>query len=746
MDDKQLISLNWKFKEGFEESYIINSNYGDFESIHLPHNVKTIPYNYFSDCDMLGEYTYVKELKIGQEAEGKRIILEFEGVMTYFDLYVNGNKVGSHKGGYTKALMDITKEVKFGQVNTVVMMVDTNEREDIPPFGKVIDYMTYGGIYRDVHMHTVNNLYIENVLYKYEVSEDNKIIASPELIIHNHGKACRGAVEIEVKDSEDKVVSTHKCDFAIEEGKDTYKLESYELSDINLWDLETPFLYTVKIILSKNEEITDIHTVRTGFRKIAATAHGFYLNDRKVKIVGLNRHQSFPYVGYAMGNRAQRKDADILKDEIGLNTVRTSHYPQSVHFLDRCDEIGLLVFEEIPGWQYVSKENQEFRRVVLEDVKSMILTDFNHPSIFTWGVRLNESLDDDELYTKTNDLARELDSSRPTSGVRCVENSNLLEDIYTMNDFIHWGDEEVLRDQREITGLPYKVPYMVTEYGGHIYPTKKFDNEHRLIEHCKRHARVQSQMMLRDDIMGAIGWCAFDYNTHRDFGSGDKICYHGVMDMFRIPKFAAHVYGSQVDPAKKIVIEPATYFSRGEKNRGMVMPILIMTNCDYIELVIGDEVRGQFFPSGNYAGLKHAPVIIDIPHGDWGDRWRGGEFVGYIDGKRVGSKEYVADTYVADLKAVIDDRELLNTEVDTTRVTCTFVDQIGNLIPYYNGIIQVETEGDLEVIGPKTISVIGGSIAFWVKTKANLQEGSAKIMVKSLNTEIEDKVFHIKLI
>ena len=145
-----------------------------------------------------------------------------------------------------------------------------------------------------------------------------------------------------------------------------------------------------------------------------------------------------------MPKSAQMKDADILKYDLSLNIARTSHYPQSKHFLNRCDEIGLLVFEEIPGWQHIG--GQEFKENTLKNVEAMIKRDFNHPSIIIWGVRINESLDDHDLYVKTNELARKLDPTRPTGGVRYLHNSEFLEDVYTFNDFIHSGENQALSD------------------------------------------------------------------------------------------------------------------------------------------------------------------------------------------------------------------------------------------------------------------------------------------------------------
>ena len=199
------------------------------------------------------------------------------------------------------------------------------------------------------------------------------------------------------------------------------------LKGIGLWSLKQPKLYQLSCVLLKDGQEIDRYALRMGFRDIRFTAEGFFLNGERIQLTGLNRHQAYPYVGYAMPGRVQRRDADILKDELGLNCVRTSHYPQSRHFLDRCDEIGLMVFEEIPGWQHVGDE--AWQQQVLLDVEQMIISHRNHPSIFLWGVRVNESQDHHELYTRSNARARALDPTRPTGGARFIPNSELLEDV-----------------------------------------------------------------------------------------------------------------------------------------------------------------------------------------------------------------------------------------------------------------------------------------------------------------------------
>ncbi len=252
-----------------------------------------------------------------------------------------------------------------------------------------------------------------------------------------------------------------------------------------------------------------------------------------------------------MPARVQRRDAWILKHELHCNIVRTSHYPQSPDFLDACDELGLLVLEEIPGWQHIG--DLEWQNIAVRNVGEMIRRDWNHPSIVLWGVRINESQDNHDFYTRTNELAHSLDDARQTGGIRYLRDSERLEDVFTINDF----------------GFPLQLPnhplYLNTEFNGHMFSTKRFDNVTIVAEHVRRHARVHNQLAGDDRYAGGIGWCAFDYNTHANFGSGDHICYHGVSDIFRIPKPAAYFYKSQCDPEEEVVLEAGFFWSDGDK-------------------------------------------------------------------------------------------------------------------------------------------------------------------------------------
>lgn len=784
---KTHINFNWRFTPDFKEEYISSAFQDDyFETVNIPHTNTLIPYHNFDERIYQFESCYRKRIWIDEISSNERVYIKFEGVMAFAKVFLNGKYIGEHKGGYTPFRLDLTDAALPGSDNILVVYVDSNERKDIPPFGHVIDYLTYGGIYREVSLLYCNHIHIDTIGIRTKDVLTVEPKVSLDLYMHNESEKEKALVcKFEI--SEAGGTSVHEFEHPLNlKGELSEKITLNEsLKDIKLWGINHPNLYQLRVYLMQDGEIIDQHTIRFGFREVAFTNRGFYLNGERIKLQGLNRHQSFPYVGYAMPRSAQYKDADILKYELGVNTVRLSHYPQSNHFMDRCDEIGILVFDEIPGWQHVGDE--EWQENSLENVREMILKDINHPSVIIWGVRINESQDYDEFYRKTNALARELDDTRQTGGVRCIQNSNVLEDVYTYNDFIHNGKNQALNKKKKVTKTD--KPYLITEYNGHMFPTKKFDNESRRIEHALRHLNVINAMRGDEEIAGAIGWCMFDYNTHKDFGSGDKICHHGVMDMFRIPKHAAFVYGSQQD--ENPVMYVANSLNIGEYDASLLEDIYVFTNCDYIKLYKNGEYVNTFYPDRKrYPNVMHPPVIIDDLIGNAikeNEKFgasdakivkellmkvnKNGANLGLFDSIKMGrivlkyklnmrdaedlytkyfggwgslATYYSFEGYMGDkcvlkttkgqvmnprLTMVIDESKLVEEETyDTTRIVLRLVDDYGNDIVYANDAVTIKTEGPIEVIGPKVISLIGGSIGFWVKTKGESGIGKVEVI------------------
>ena len=690
--------------------------------VTLPHNAVEIPLNYFDETDWWKRFVYHREFRFQPEFNHRSVSLVFDGVMANSVIYLNGKRIFSHRDGYTGFEVSLNEHLARG-TNHVRVVVDGSENPGIPPFGGQIDYLCYAGIYRDVWFKITDRVAIDSL--KIETPNPLERPCSVQVACQLRGPAqefenttIRAALfdpdGTEITRSEEPAASGRA------------RIEFNGLENLKLWNIDSPNLYCLRCEVVHHRYHDSVRQ-HFGIRQASFTPGGFYLNGRKVTLRGLNRHQSYPYVGYAMGRRAQEKDAEILKFDLGCNLVRTSHYPQSPWFLDHCDRIGLMVFEEIPGWQHVG--DSSWQDQALANVSNMIRRDWNHPSIIMWGVRINESPDCHRFYQETNALARRLDPTRPTGGVRNICASEFLEDVYTMNDFF-LGSEELpganhqrtaLRRRNEVTGQPYPVPYLVTEFNGHMYPTKRTDAEDRQVEHVKRYLEVLNAAAGHNDVCGSIGWCMFDYNTHKDFGSGDRICHHGVLDIFRIPKFAAYVYASQRPPARGPVLKPVTHWTRGDRSIGGVVPLMVLTNCDRVDLHYGGTLAATACPDRDtFPWLDHPPVIFDHgvllnqELGRWGFPWRNVLMEGYVKGQKCIELAMVADPVPSGMSIEPDRHELLASEPDQLRIVVRVCDQVGNTLAYFDDPLDVEVSGPARLIGPDRLTLRGGATAFWI--------------------------------
>lgn len=837
-DMRERIYLNngWKFSESFEEGMCLETyDVKDLADVRIPHTCKELPLHYFDESLYQMVSGYRKVFTAPADWKGKRVVLTFEGVAHDSEVFLNGEKVAEHHCGYTAFSVDLSEKLRYGGENLLTVRVDSRESLNVPPFGFVIDYMTYGGIYRDIYVEALNTEHLEDVFVKPVVDIENpgahvsgsvtsgaedlreqkkfRISLESEVMVTVTGEHASlrqwirkkgdteyqllGEKEIGQQNAGAHVKNDQRDENAVQDqglGRNEYLAfsDTAMLREAALWDVDAPVLYEVKTELCRAGEVLDEQVVTTGFRKAEFKRDGFYLNGRKLRIRGLNRHQSYPYVGYAMPGSAQKTDAEILKHELGVNAVRTSHYPQSHDFLDRCDELGLLVFTEIPGWQHIG--NEEWKDQAVQNVKDMVRQYRNHTSIILWGVRINESVDDDAFYKRTNAAAHELDDTRPTGGVRASKKSHLLEDVYTYNDFVHDGLLPGCEKKAKVTSDDSK-PYLISEYNGHMFPTKAFDCEGRRTEHALRHANVLDAVAGQEDIAGSFAWCMFDYNTHKDFGSGDRICYHGVMDMFRNPKQAAAVYASQQEDQP--VLEISSSMDIGEHPACNWEDLYIFTNADSVRMYKNDQmIREYRQEETSWKQISHGPILIDdfvgdvletkehmpkkqadsvkkllntvarrgvnhIPKnlyptilklllvyrmtldqvtdlytryvGDWGGASTCYKFEAVKDGKVV--KTVVKEPMKQVSLQVVADRTTL-TEANCYDVACIrirAVDERGNVLPFYNEPVQLSVEGEGELIGPDLIALSGGMGGTYVKT--NGTEGKIRLTVRSAQAD-----------
>jgi beta-galactosidase len=707
------INRNWRYNRTFVEG-AHGRDFDDsaFERVVVPHTNVRLPWHSFDDKQYEFVSIYRRCFRLPPEARGRRVFVDFEGVMTASTVWINGVKLGEYKGGYTPFSFDLTPHIDLDRENVLSVDVDSTERADTPPFGNQIDYLTFGGIYREVWLRIVPTTFIENIFAKPK----DVLSAHPGLDVDcfvQHLEASHEplTLEVDLLDGDRVLAKATQRVPASEAGADpvAHTVHFDNIGAIKLWDLASPNLYSVQVRLLRGTQLIDRDTRRVGFREAQFTDHGFELNGKVIKLRGLDRHQTFPFVGQAMPGRPQRSDARILRNKLKCNIVRTSHYPQSRHFLDACDEIGLLVLEEIPGWQHIG--DKPWKLISIDNVSRMIRRDWNHPSIILWGVRINESKDDHDFYVRTNALAHRLDTTRQTGGIRYFQSSEFLEDVFTMNDF----------------GFPLKPPnhprYLNTEFVGHTYPTKTIDQVERLTEHTMRHARIHDQLASNPQYAGGIGWCAFDYNTHGDFGTGDRICYHGVTDIFREPKPAAGFYKSQCDPSEEVVLEPVFHWARGDESIGFTKA-WVCSNCDHLKFYIADKLVAEVDPNKTeFAHLRYAPFVADLSEAvfKWGDL----RIEGYLQGKQVIVKNMSGRGVDQKFALLPDDTQLNADGADTTRVVLRVTDEFGAIRPFANDAIKFELEGPAEIIGNNPFALIGGTGAIWVRAKE--QAGTAQL-------------------
>lgn len=767
------INNHWEFSETWSEEF--KDFKTEAQSVRIPHNVKEIPLHYADHNSYQMVCGYRRRISFDPSEKEKRHFLRFDGAAHIAEVWFNDQYLGRHACGYTAFGFEITELIDWSGENRIAVNLDTTENPSIPPFGFVIDYLTYGGIYRDVVIECHEKTFVDDL---FVFTPDLKTVRCR---LHYSGPQTEDAVHVEILD-EDGTCAAEKT-VSMKERYVTLSLDSS-----HPWHPDTPYLYTCRVTLGNETKET-----KFGVRTVEWDENDILINGEPLFLRGLNRHQCYPYAGYAVPDALQIEDARILKEELGVNAVRTSHYPQSHAFIDACDRLGLLVFTEIPGWQHLG--DHEWKKQAVENTREMVLQYRNHPSIVLWGVRINESMDDDELYRATNETAHRLDPTRPTTGVRYFEKSSLLEDIYSYNDFSHTGDNAGVKRKKDVTPDLNK-PMLVSEANGHMFPTKSYDTWQKRQDHALRHARVLNDAKADGSHAGCFQWCMFDYATHKDFGSGDRVCYHGVMDAFRNPKMAASVYAAE--GLKTPVLEISSPMDIGDYAGGSVSDLYAFTNADEVKLYKNDDYVASFTSKG-WNGLKHGPVLIDdrigcllatkegftgtkeklikealsaagrygmagMPIknmaqlgwcmvrygmkyedgvalygkyvGSWGGDATVWRFDGYTNGVCVSSVTKSPNASLH-LETYVSHTELNEGDTyDMAAVRVRIKDGYDNPAVYAQLPVTFKAEGPIEIIGPQTVTAEGGMCGTYIRTTG--LSGKAKITVSAYG--LEDRI------
>jgi beta-galactosidase len=752
----------WLFGPAAEGSSLPGFDDSGLAAVTLPHTVTPLSWQDWNPAAWERVWVYRKHFDASFTEGARRVFLEVGAALTHATVTLNGIEVGDYLGGYLPFSCELTDALQ-PTGNVLAVRLDSTFNLNVPPdrpapaVNTSVDFWQPGGIYRDVRLRVVPQVFLADVFAKpvnvldpaarqvvVQATVDAAAALDGAVALDgafglNGAVALDGAAEVAVSlRDDDRVIAAGQMPVVISgPGQVTVTLTLSGLSEITLWELDEPKLYHVVATLLVDGDRRHEHRVRIGFREATFALDGFYLNGRRVKLLGVNRHQFFPFAGAAMPARVQARDAEIIRRELNCTMVRCSHYPQSEAFFDACDELGLLAWEEAAGWGYLGDE--AWLALASRDIGQMIVRDRNHPSIVIWGARLNETANNVPFYTSTNELAHALDDSRPTAGAMAGMRltTDYEQDVFAENDYSSvrdaaGGKQPSLEPPVDGVGRPYLVTEAVGTLSGPARFYRRTDPQAVQQGQATAHARVHAIAASDDRYCGLLAWSGIDYPS----GSGGNVYrgvkYTGVVDLFRVAKPGAAIYLAQVDPQVKPVIAPAFYWDFGPSSPVTSLPAaMICANLERLEVYVGGSHLASVTPdSGEYGSLAYPPSFVDFRGVD-GSLLPDLKIDGYLGPDLVASRLLASDPSFDRLALVLDDAEIEGDGVDATRLAFRVVDRYGAPRPYVTGPVTLSVSGPAVLVGdnPFDFAAAGGVGAVWIRSLP----GSAGTVVVSAN-------------
>ena len=721
------LDRDWNFAER-STAAVLDPAYDDkaLARVTLPHTVADLSWRKWSPSQWEDLFVYRKHFAVPAAWRGMRVFVHFDRVMASATAVVNGHSLEPHAGGFLPFDREITGLVH--EMGNVLAVAVDSRWLNVPPAGSprgalAVDYLLPGGITGSVELRAVPAVFLREVFAKpVDVLEPGRRVeitcrvdaAAPfpakirlEAVLRRGGRTiARSAQSVEMEKSDEE-----------------FHLTLSNLGNVQLWDPEHPHLYRVDVTLFFDDHPVHRSAARIGFREARFAVDGFFLNGSRTHLFGLNRHELYPYLGFAAPTRLLRRDAEILRKQFNCNIVRCSHYPQSEAFLDACDELGLMVWQEPPGWQYIGDES--WQDLAVRDVEAMIRRDRNHAAIVIWGVRINESRNDAELYRRTRELAKSLDDSRPTSGTMTPDSrknwqQEWHQDVFAFDDY-HAAPDRSVGILDPVEGYPYMIAETVGQfnYGAGKGFNMRYRRAGDVVQQTSQalyHAQAHSRVADHKRIAGTIAWCAFDYASLMNDYDGIKC--PGIADVFRLPKLGASFYLAQVDPTVRPVIEPDFYWDFGPQTpTGPGEHAAIFSNCERLELFIDGKRHAALKPDRtDFANLKFPPFFADLKlDGAAHPELR---IDGYFGDKRLLSRTFSSDPAADRLWLHADDAELVSDGSDATRLVFAVVDKFGAPRAFAGGEVSLDLEGPGTIVGdnPFPLEANGGAGAVYIRT------------------------------
>jgi beta-galactosidase len=726
------LNQGWSFALSWDEdpSGVVPAADQCEERVDLPHIPRLHQLN--AEDMWVGECWYWRQIDLGKWSPGQRCYLEFEGVMQESWLYVDGVEVAHHRSGYLPLVVDITPWLVPGRNPVVAVRVSNRYNPDLAP-GKPYkeqDFCLYSGMYRGARMRICNDLHITSpnltgefaaggVFVRYPMVDDETAIVSIRTHVANAGHESRSCVvRCAIQGTEGSVCASLDAEEVILAPRSSCFVElDLMVRQPRLWSPDHPNLYVVEVVLSEKGREIDRVRERVGIRRIEATrSGGLKINGRASRLRGTNRHQDFPYVGNAVADAAHVRDARRIK-ESGFDYVRLSHYPQSPSFLDACDELGIVVMNAIPGWQFMGGE--AFRENCCEHARHLIRRDRNHPSVFFWELSLNESDMPEAFATRLDRIGHEEFPGDQFLTCGWMD----YYDIY-LRARQHGGLHEYHNGEKAL---------IVSEYGDWEYYACNEGFSQATGEGLKDQ-RMNSRKTRKDGDAGLLRKMlnfmeALNENlSTRSIASGQwAFCDHargvstelstmGVRDFFRYPKFTHYFYRSQRDPGESTgtgTMEPMVFIA-SHWTESSPLCVYVLSNCETVALTLNGRPVARSSGPEAYPNLSHPPAIFEL------DRFEAGtlEATGYIRGRVVARHSVSTPGRASRLELSVDDQELPSTSghADLLVVHGRILDDAGTVCALANPEIDLCVSGPGKRIGANPLYYEGGIFSFLVKT------------------------------
>lgn len=701
--------------------------YTGWESVTLPHTAKIEPFVIIKPWS--GVSWYHKQFVADTGWSGKKVSIRFEAVMQQAEVWINGKHVYTHKGGYLPFSIDLSKELMYGKSNSILVKTDNNDNPDILP-GKPIadlDFCYFSGIYRNVWISVSTPLHITDAVSANKVASGGVRVWYPsvskesaEIAVQTHIRNENSGSEnfrlgFKLTDKKGRVVHSSTSEMqSLNANSDREIKHNITLKQPLLWHPEHPNLYRLEIRVLQNNTVIDNQTLNIGIRKFELKDSKLFVNDEPLLLVGTNRHQEYPYIGNALSDNAQYRDAFKIK-EAGFNLVRLSHYPQSTAFMNACDELGLLTIAAIPGWQFVG--NAIFAQNAYKDARVLIRRDRNHASVVFWELSLNESDMKDDFMQQMVKIAQE---ESPEFKLITCGWINRFYDVW-----IPARQHGKFPDYwKTYTG---KMPLFTGEYGDWEYfaqdaglnqagyaglkPNERSsrqlrgDGEKRLLQQAANFQEAHNDNR-RNPHLGDANWLMFDYNR----GYSPDIESSGIMDIFRLPKPTFYFYQSQ---AEKPMINIASYWNENSD----FTTIRVYSNCDEVAIYLNNTLieRKKAAPGINADHLKHPPYIFDIKKFEKGEL----KAIGYKNNKEVARYSVFTAGKPTSLKLTYDrsGRDLKADGADVVFVHATVLDEAGHPVPDAEIPVTFKVKGAGQLIGDNPFKSEAGVASILVQSR-----------------------------